>query len=289
MSIRRLGRLLKWWLIHVGPQRDLEVETANGLLTFDSKDWLIGKYLYIRRSYEIEAVHRIPAFLQEKGYLPVRGKGSVLDVGANVGMICIALLKYGYFERAVAFEPAPNSFRLLVKNLEQNALRDRIVCFPCALSSAEGELELELSSDNSGDHRIRHAAVPGAFHEQRRRTVKIQARTLDTVFAEDAALRAEDVALIWLDIQGHEGQFFQGAREVLRRGMPVVSEIWPYAILRSGMSRQRFGEIVSSLFSHFFLPQGEDFEKGSIAEIDVLFDTYAAPRQMCQVLLVRDP
>jgi FkbM family methyltransferase len=259
-------------------------------LTFDSKDWLIGKYLYVKRSYEAEEIDRTTALLKKAGYLAEAGGGRalVLDVGANIGMICIAFLKNQYFERAWAFEPEPNSYRLLAHNVKQNGLGEQIRHFPYALSSAEGEVEMELSTDNSGDHRVRHRTTAGALREERRRTLKVQARTLDRFLAECPTLSRDDVALVWLDIQGHEGHFFQGAAGLLGHGVPVVSEFWPYAIERSGMSRADYLGIVSDLFTHFYFPQGGGFEKFPIAEIDHLFDAYSAPRQMCQMVLVRD-
>src|SRR5215813_14336416 len=147
-------RLLRWRLIYMGPRRDVTIDTANGLLTVSSKDWLHGKYLYVRRGFEINSIHETMALLRREGYLDETGKGIVLDVGANLGMLCIPLVKQGYFRRAIAFEPAPETYRLLAHHIYQNDLRERIDCLTYALSSAAGALELELSDDNSGDHRI---------------------------------------------------------------------------------------------------------------------------------------
>src|SRR6266702_4494260 len=113
MQFRHITRRLYWWLTYLGPRRDITVDTFNGLLTVDSKDWLIGKYLYVNRSYEAREMQRTITLLQQEGYLGATGGGVLLDVGANIGMTCIALLKHGYFQRAIAFEPAPTSYRLL--------------------------------------------------------------------------------------------------------------------------------------------------------------------------------
>lgn len=283
-----IWRRLSWWFIYKGPRRDITVDAFNGRLSFDSRDWLIGKYLYVKGSYEAREIQSAVAVLRREGYLEDAGRGTVLDVGANIGMICIALLKHGYFQRAIAFEPYPNSFRLLVNNVNQNGLRERVLHFPWALSCAEGELELELSDDNSGDHRIRRTDGPGTFREERRRTLKVPVKTLDHVFASEPILGNEKVSLLWLDIQGHEGHFFLGASHVLSSGIPAVMELWPYAILRSGMSRSEFCCILSKLFTHFYLLAGEPSERRAISKIDSLFDVYSAPREMCLVALVRE-
>src|SRR5262249_27802767 len=155
-------------------------------------------------------------------------------------------------------------------------------------SSAPGALEMELSKDNSGDHRIRHNNDQGAFHEHRRRTIQVAALTLDQFFAENPRVNQNDVALIWLDIQGHEGRFFEGAKRSLRSGLAVISEFWPYAIARSGLSRPDYLQIVSNLFTHFYYSTAGHYDKRPVAEIDKLFDLYSGPRQMCTVILVRD-
>ena len=286
---RLLFRFLKWKFIHFIPRHDVTIDTANGLLTCDSKDWLIGKYLYVYRSYEAENIRATVDLLTGEGYLSNEESGIVLDVGANVGMICIALLKQNCFKRAIAFEPDPNNFRLLVKNVAQNELEKQIDCFPYALSSAEREAELELSPHNSGDNHLRDNHEYKTFHEDTRRTVKVPVKTLDQVFADDPSLSRQKVSLIWLDIQGHEGYFFQGARQLLSQGIPVASEFYPFGIKRSGMSLPDYYRIVTETFTHFYHFRNGRYEKRIITEIDELFETYTTPREFGQVIFVNNP
>ncbi|RPJ80913.1 MAG: hypothetical protein EHM18_17695, partial [Acidobacteria bacterium] len=59
-------------------------------------------------------------------------------------------------------------------------------------------------------------------------------------------LSLEETGLVWVDIQGHEGHFLRGAQSLLRRGVPIVTEFWPYAIERSGMSVEEYTSLVTS-------------------------------------------
>ncbi|MFB3922023.1 MAG: FkbM family methyltransferase [Terriglobia bacterium] len=288
MPVHSILKLIRWWLIHLGPRRDVTIQTRIGPLTVDSQDWLMGKHLYVRRDYESHETQTALALLRDEGLLAPRGGRLVLDVGANIGMTCIGLVKGGDFERAVAFEPVPNTYRLLVQNVGQNGLADRIRHFNCALSSAEGELVVELSRDNSGDNRIRTADAPGAFREERRTTVRVRAMTLDGLLRREPDLRPEEIDAIWLDIQGHEGHFLLGARELLHRNIPVVTEFWPYAIARSGLSQERFSQIVSEHFTHFYLLNSPQPSRKPVSEISALFRTYSRPKAMCQLLLISD-
>lgn len=284
-----LFRFLKWKLIHLLPRHDVTVDTAGGLLTCSSKDWLIGKYLYVYRSYETENIRATIELLKSEGYLSRSEGGTVLDVGANIGMICTALLKQKYFEKAVAFEPEPDNFRLLVNNVRQNDLEDQVTCFNCGLSAESGEADLELSPHNSGDNNIRSGNGYEFFDEGARTTVKIPVKTLDEVFDESPTLQPENISLVWLDIQGHEGYFFQGARKVLSNNIPVASEIWPYGIKRAGMSLAAYRQVVGDVFTHFYhIGGGHPPRNTPIAEIDRLFEIYDAPRSFGQVVFVNE-
>lgn len=285
----RIARKLRWRMLYNGEPRDVTVESYNGILTFDSRDKLIGKYLYVDRAYERRYIESTLGVLEGDGYLArgAGGNGVLLDVGANIGMICIALLEQRRFARAVAVEPSPRNLRLLEHNVEQNGLRDSVIVVPCALSSENGEMELELSEYNSGDNRLRHDASSGAWREDEREVVRVPVRTLDGVLAE-RGVAANDVRLVWVDIQGHEGRFFRGARATLAGGAPVVSEFWPYGILRSGMTRAEYGATVSEIFTHFYHMSADGAEKLPIRAIDALFDRYGAPKKMCEVIYVND-
>jgi FkbM family methyltransferase len=280
-----LAKKLRWLALYAGPRRDVTVDTYNGRLTFDSRDKLIGKYLFVNRAYERAYLEGALGVLARDGYLARDGQGTVLDVGANIGMISIALLRHGWFARAVAVEPSPQNLRLLAHNVAQNDLAERITRLPYALSSTDGERTLELSEYNSGDNRIRHRAAPGAWHEDRRRTVQVPVRTLDAALAE-ARVDARDVRLVWVDIQGHEGWFFQGAAATLAHRMPVVSELWPYGILRSGMTREDYVSTVARRFTHFYRLEPGGAVKRPIAEVDALFTSHAAPKAMCEVIFL---
>lgn len=294
--IKYLSRVYRWKFLQLGRQRDITINTWNGLLDCDSKEYQIGKTLYAKRSYDSEVIDSSIGFLRKKGYLSDADKGTIIDVGANIGMICIALLKHRFFERAIAFEPEPNNFRLLEKNVAQNGLNDKIRCFNYALSSdryvsngtgVDGGI-LELSQSNSGDHRIRHNNERGFFQEENRKTLNVKVDTLDNVLSKNPQLKAEDTSLIWLDIQGHEGYFFDGSKELLSRKIPVISEFWAYGITRSGMSLSEYKQIVSKSFSHFYDISANSYAKLPIKDIDKLFEIYNTPRKVGSIIFVTD-
>lgn len=280
-------KVLQWKQKHKLPEHDITIETANGLLSCSNKDWLIGKHLFVNRNYEIEFIENAVRFLRSEGLLSKSKGNTAVDAGANIGMICIALLKKGYFKKALAFEPSPNSFRLLQKNVGQNNLEEKIRCFNYALSSENKLMKLELANGNSGDNRVKFSDEKGKMNEDARKTVEIETRTFDAILSEQQDLKANEIDLLWLDIQGHEGHFFKGAKEFFsRRKIPCVSEFWGYGIKRAGMTEEEYCRIAEQTFTKFYHYSDGRFQPREISEIKNLFEKVENPRRIASVIFV---
>lgn len=283
-KLLRLGRKIAWFFtVYILPKHDATVLTRNGYLTFNSKDKTTGRILHVYRNHEFDEMCRYVDMLRKEGYLTEKTKGVLLDVGGYLGMSSTGFLLQGVFEKAVAFEPSPENFRLLKQNIENNELKQRMIGHNIALSDAEGVLEFELSEKNYGDHRIRKAGdiQTGFYDEQNRQVIKVPARTLDSLSEQELGVALDQVRLIWMDIQGHEGKFLKGARTFLQNHprVPVAMEFWPYAIKRSGMTRQEFIDLVSTLFDGYYLLEDAGYHHFDINQIGPLFDQEDDPER----------
>jgi FkbM family methyltransferase len=292
-KIKRELRRMQWRMLRGGPGRRARVLTAstlNGRLSFSNMDITIARKLFFERAWEFDLITRTMAWLREQGELGPESGDVMLDIGANVGMICIAMLKHGYFREALAFEPAVDNYSLLERNIRQNRMAGAIRPYHCGLSDVAGERLMELSDWNFGDHRIRVSApaLPGQQGEERRRTVKVPVRTLDDVLAEPGAVSPQRIGLLWVDIQGHEGSFFKGARRTLAHGMPVISEFWPYGLRRAGFDRESFTVLAASIFTHVVHvdPKVDRWQRQPIGAIADLFEPYAGPDDNQEVILL---
>jgi FkbM family methyltransferase len=274
-----------------GPGRKprlLTAKTANGILTFSNMDVANAKGLFVQRGWEVGLLQRSHELLLREGFSDPK-RDVVVDAGANIGMICIAMLTWGYFREALAFEPFPETFVLLERNVRQNGLENAIRAYPYALSSESGEATLEISDSNAGDQRVR-ATDPktGALlREDARSTLTVPLRTLDAVLRE-ASLDPDRIGLVWADIQGHEGHLFQGARDTLSHRIPVLTEFWPYGILRAGMSVDDYVAIVRSLFGSIIVvsPETPAFERQDPESIRELFSAHPHPDDQLELLLL---
>lgn len=156
-----------------------------------------------------------------------------LDVGANIGTHSLFSLRCG-FRRAVCIEADPRNFKLLRANQILNDVDQDCVNILAAASSKAGESTFELSPTNFGDHRVRLETARQHLHDEGSwQLITVSTKPLDTILS-DVSVNYRDIGLVWIDTQGHEGHVLSGAGELLRTGVPIVAEFWPYGLERSG-------------------------------------------------------
>ncbi len=155
-----------------------------------------------------------------------------------------------------------------------------------ALSSHDGTAELEIAEENSGDNRIRKVRSAGEMQEEKRRILTVSTARFDSL-VNSWKINANRIGLIWLDIQGHEGHFFLGAKSFFHeRQVPVVSEFWPYGIERSGMLSEEYCRVLEELFDSFWLVEQNCFTQYSIRSISHLFQRFKGRREIAQIILL---
>jgi FkbM family methyltransferase len=201
----------------------------------------------------------------------------LLDVGGNIGTICIPAISRGLVERAVAIEPNPLNCRLLQANAALNGVADRIRLVEAAAGSINGQtLILEIVADNAGGHWISNSQTSKDNSSDR---IEVASVRLDSLLTpEDAG-----AALVWMDVQGFEGHALTGAKELLDRRIPIVAEFDPGALDRAdgyGLFRDALVE-----YSGFYdLSAPETFHP--IASLDALRQAMLTKSAFTDILIL---
>ena len=146
----------------------------------------------------------------------VRPGDTVLDIGANIGIVTLWLSKLvGKNGKVHAFEPNPELQKILEETLNHNQASN--VCLhPIALGSEQGSHELRIPRANAGAASlIRNRDLSDCD------VVEVPVRPLSTIVAEEGI---KSIRLIKIDVEGFEAEVFQGGQEVL-------GSICPEAIL----------------------------------------------------------
>lgn len=253
----------------------------------------ISRELFLFGAFELELMTEAMALLRRLSGRP-KGKGTIVDIGANNGVTSIGMLVTGELDRSVAIEPEPVNFSRLEENVALNRVQHAILRLNCALSDRKTDVVFELSDCNYGDHRVRVSTPPAGsskreiFRESQRPIINVPADTLDHVLDGISPEWTDDIAVIWIDVQGYEGVVFEGARKILERGIPVVSEIWPYGITRAGMTMESFNEIVCQLWGAYWVRRRGRFVRYPIVAFRAFLDELGAEGDYDNVIFTSD-
>ena len=171
----------------------LAINTFNEKYIVNSNDKGIGRSLYINGSFEFDIFLHTLEILKNK----IKTE-TLVDIGANIGSICIPAVKRGIFKNCLAIEPEPYNFDLLTKNIFINGLSDKIQTFNVALGQFNNEkIKFELSENNYGDHRIKsNLTEKNYYNEDKRKIIDIEIKRLDAVIKDFDPKET----LLWMDV-----------------------------------------------------------------------------------------
>jgi len=166
----------------------------------------------------------------------------VLDVGAHVGYYTLlAARMVGPHGRVYAFEPEPENYALLAKNVALNGFSNvRLV--PKAAMATSGTASLFISAQGND----RHSVFPNPRSLRRETSREVACVALDDF------LQAEGwppVDLVKLDIEGAEPLALDGMGRLLAQaaGPKLIVEFAPETLQNGGTSPQGFLEKLNTL------------------------------------------
>jgi FkbM family methyltransferase len=243
----------------------------------NSRDDMICRSVFVYGEFDLAKLEQVMSLLRRR--LGVERVDTIIDVGANIGTICIPAVARGYADRAVAVEPHPVNCRILRTNVALNGLHDRITVFECACGAdREGTLEILRPGDNWGDVRVATESETRGLPESQRRLVA--SRRVDDL----AGAAASGLTVLWIDTQGFEASVLQGACGLLTRRVPVVVEFDPAMLACRRAGLQALAAAFTGYGSFVDLEQPE--RERPVADIPRLADEMAAAKRVFTDLLV---
>lgn len=161
---------------------------------------------------------------------------NVVDVGANVGYYSlVASTLVGSSGRVYAFEPDPESFSYLTRNVDLNACRN-VVPIRMAVSDRVGSASFVRRNQDTG-------FLSGDAGSA---SVNVSTVSLDEFFAEQGW---PTVGLVKMDVEGSERVALLGMRELSRRNpsLRLIMEFNLDAMGRLGISTQMLTSTLKEL------------------------------------------
>jgi FkbM family methyltransferase len=153
----------------------------------------------------------------------VRRDSIVADVGANQGLYTLWLARVATSGHVYSFEPDPDLFQCLEKNVRINQLTN-ISLIRAAASNRSGILSFAVNELNRGDNRV------STNPDETLKGKRVPAVTIDETVTSPC------LDLLKIDVQGFEIEVLLGAQKTLMNnpGLMIEFEFWPYGLRRCG-------------------------------------------------------
>ena len=187
---------------------------VNENFILQSNDQVIGRTVYAtKKPFDFDKLTKVLKILN------LKKNELLIDVGANIGTICVPAIKRNLFNKAIVFEPEPLNYSLLLSNIIINGCYNKISSHNIALGSKNREkLNLQLDDHNKGNHRI---IINSKI--KLKKNIVINSHKLDSFIKNINPLST----LLWIDVQGYETQVLLGAKKLLNKKVPVCVEFSP--------------------------------------------------------------
>lgn len=169
----------------------------------------IGLSLNLEGRYENSPLLLVEEFIKNK--MPNAKDKTALDIGANIGNHSIFFANN--FKNVYAFEPNPVTYEVLKINCNFAAKHKNIMPINVGLSDKEGSLPFYINPLNMGGSQI-----IDANNEFIKDAIQINVKTLDQL----NELKDASIALIKIDVEGHELNVLKGAKVTISKNMPAI-------------------------------------------------------------------
>jgi FkbM family methyltransferase len=189
--------------INISGRLPITSRDEDGLRIFsDGKDEIAAFPHSTGRTFRHGIAKRLDRLAASYGidrHVPIRAGDVVVNCGANVGVLTMALAKRG--ARVLAVEPDPATLRVLRRNVGANPA---VEVLPVGLWSADGELTFYQAPESADTSAINHDGPP----------ISIMAYKLDTSVKRHGI---DHLRLLAGDAEGAEPEVVEGATETLAR------------------------------------------------------------------------
>ncbi len=209
LRLLNLDKLYRYWPI--SGTIYLSIDPFEGKFFSKGDDYLVSDIWYHRRYDEINELKFLSDFITRSE----KSNPVFFDIGAFNGIYSILLKKRHPDLSVYAFEPHPENFKRLSKNLAINDLS--IVHLDCAISEADKIVEFYIPHDNS---LTTVSSIKEEFSKKWivRKKIKIKSKSVDQIVREFKVVPD----IIKIDVEGSEYAVFSGAVQVITKHRPLI-------------------------------------------------------------------
>jgi len=201
----------------------------------------IMQWTFAQRSLPRELIH----WKTHKNWFQTLGFKTIIDVGANTGPFSFAARVCLPDVQIYAFEPLPDCFNLLVKNMTPF---DNFIAYQTAIGDQKGQMEMWKSDFNESSSLLPMSELHKVTfpHTANNQAVHVPISRLDDYLEK---MNLVPPILLKIDVQGYEDKVIKGAVKTLKKMDWVMIEM-SFQPLYEG--QPLFDDIYQSLISNGF-------------------------------------
>lgn len=172
-----------------------------------------------------------------------------IDVGAHYGFFSLLVGRSNPGCKIVAFEPTPENFEILTRNLKHNNIAN-VEAINQAVSNKASHAQFNISTASDNCSFVQHPATPVL------RQIDVQTTSLSDLLSRNKNART----LIKIDTDGHDLQVLEGCEEILRErdNVQLVLELNPQCCYLAGSTPEAILNKLRSLgYDCYFLNDHE--------------------------------
>jgi FkbM family methyltransferase len=206
----RLRGAIKKWLYGSCPGFVGSFPYFGTSVYFPKESWLFS----LACEQGIYEIHNIQLLLKL-----IKSNSFYFDIGANIGLMAIPILRNCPDCKVVSWEPSPNTLAYLTRTAENSEFSDRWQIIGKAAGNEVGEVEFTIADAQLG-------ALDGFRDTQRAGETRKVNVPVTTVDAEWEAMGCPPVSMIKVDIEGADLYALQGARNCIQKEKPAILLEW---------------------------------------------------------------
>jgi FkbM family methyltransferase len=198
------------------------IDTKHGRMNIRHSQDYISKQLMAHGEYEWYVIEIIKTLCAR------HSTGSILDIGANQGTVCLPLSKMFPDYTIHAFEVQPHLVEIIKENIELNQCKN-IVLQNYGVSNEAGTIKITVPDYKSADN-IGAFSLDPFVNQHSPISVGTGSNVTVTTTVIDSISSLGHIRCIKLDIEGFELRALQGALQTLKQNNypPIVYELWGY-------------------------------------------------------------
>ena len=208
---------------------DYRLDTPTGPILLEIERGIGWDYLHWRRLDWMVRAFRIARRL--------RPNGAIIDIGANIGQSLLAAREAAPDAPYFGFEPLPEEYGYIARMIARNGWADAII-LPLALSDRAGRARLGIGHDRTTSSLEAGATVRHRMDG----VIEVLTATGDEAFARAGI---GEIAIIKIDVEGHEPEVFAGLVNTLSTRLPpILFEVLPPADIRERARAEAMGTLL---------------------------------------------